>query len=587
MILFRGPPLDSEVGIGALTMGGLLDDVTARHADREALCFHESGRHESGRHPDESRPHQSGSGQPESGQPQSGQPGFGRPDSGPSGAEHDDVVVRWTYEELGARSLRFAKALAAAGVGKGTRVALLMGNRPEWVEAAFGVALAGAVLVPVNTLFEAPEIEHVLHHSDSAVLVYQERLASHRYHDQVQAMLPGLPYLTTLACLGTSSYDEFLRAGDAIDDDVARRRAASVSPHDDALVVYTSGSTGKPKGVLHAQRAAALQSWRFARHLCADPTRRVWSAFPFFWTAGYCMVMGGTLAAGACLVLQELFEPGDALALLQAERVTSPHAWPHQLAALESHPDYATTDLSAVNQVDAFTSIGRHPTVMADDSFSPRAAYGLTETFTIISSVPADTPAVHREGHEGTILPGNVVRIVDAGTGEEQPANMPGEIRVKGPTLMKGYVKVAPEDVFDTEGFFATGDAGFVDDEGRLHWVGRTSDLIKTGGANVSPVEIDNELLRHPGLHSALAVGVPHPTLGEIVVVCVVAQPGCDVDEDGVRDFLRGRLASYKLPRRVLFFAEDELTLTGNAKIRADELRKLATERLARSENAF
>ncbi len=544
MTLFRGPPLESEPGIGALTMGGLLDEVVARHAEREAVCFHGEG---------------------------------------PEGA-----VVRWSYAELGTRARRFARALAAAGVGKGTRVALLMGNRPEWVEAAFGVALAGGVLVPVNTLFEPPEIEHVLRHSDSAVLVYQERLASHRYHEQVRDMVATLPYLTTLACLGTGSYDDFLAAGDEIDDDVFRGRADEVSPYDDALVVYTSGSTGKPKGVVHAHRAPALQSWRFGRHLCLDPGLRVWSAFPFFWTAGFCMVMGATLAAGACLVLQELFEPGAALELLESERVTNPHAWPHQLAALENHPDWVSRDLSAVRHVDSFTAFGRHPTVtIEEDAWSPRAAYGLTETFTIISSMPADTPAAERAGHEGMILPGNVVRIVDAETGHEQQAGAPGEIRVKGPTLMKGYVKVAPEDVFDTDGFFATGDAGFVDDEGRLHWVGRTSDLIKTGGANVSPVEIDNELLRHPGLLSALAVGVPHPTLGEIVVVCAVAQPGAEIGEDGVRDFLRGRLASYKLPRRVLFFAEDELVLTGNAKIRADELRKLAIERLARSENAF
>jgi fatty-acyl-CoA synthase len=245
-------------------------------------------------------------------------------------------------------------------------------------------------------------------------------------------------------------------------------------------------------------------------------------------------------------------------------------------------------DLSAVTHTDSFTPIGRHPTVkMEQDWWSPRAAYGLTETFTIVTSTPADTPPAEREGHEGAVLPGNTIRIVDAATGEAQPAGAPGEIRVKGPTLMKGYVKVAPEDVFDADGFFATGDAGFVDEMGRLHWVGRTSDLIKTGGANVSPVEIDNELLRHPGLASALAVGVPHPTLGEMVVVCAVAQPGSGVDEGGVRDFLRGKLASYKVPRRVLFFDEDELVLTGNAKIRADELRRLAVERLARSENAF
>ena len=157
-------PLRPRPGIGALTMGGLLAEVAARHTGREALCFHD-------------RVPRAGS------------------------RRRSGEVVRWSYAELETRARRFAKALAAAGVGKGTRVALLMGNRPEWVEAAFGVALAGGVLVPVNTLFEPPEIEHVLRHSDSAVLVYQERLANHRYHEQVRSMVADLPYLTTLACL--------------------------------------------------------------------------------------------------------------------------------------------------------------------------------------------------------------------------------------------------------------------------------------------------------------------------------------------------------------------------------------------------
>ena len=147
---------------------------------------------------------------------------------------------------------------------------------------------------------------------------------------------------------------------------------------------------------------------------------------------------------------------------------------------------------------------------------------------------------------------------------------------------MLGYVKVAPEECFDEDGFFPTGDAGFVDGEGYLHWAGRTTDMIKTGGANVSPVEIEETLLRHPGLKRRWRSGVPHQTLGEMVVVCAGrAQHGAAVDEDGVRDFLRGRLAAYKMPRRVLFFDEDELSLTGNAKIRGDELRKLAMQRLS------
>ncbi|HLX87785.1 MAG TPA: class I adenylate-forming enzyme family protein [Acidimicrobiales bacterium] len=534
---FAGPPLETEAGIGSLTLGGLLRETAARHRDREAIAF-------------------------------------------PTG---DGGVERWDYGRLEAESRKLAKALVAAGVDKGTRVALLMGNRPEWVAACFGVALAGGVLVPLNTFYEPRELAQVLGHCDAALLLSQHRLGHHDYEAQLGAITGQLPHLRRHLTLGTPEYDAFLRTGDAISDAALADRSDAVSPYDDAVIIYTSGSTGMPKGVLHAHRPCALQSWRFAQQLRLDPSVRVWSAFPFFWTAGFCMVMGATLAAGGCLVLQELFDPGEALALLESERVTSPHAWPHQLAALEDHPSWEGTDLSSLRHVVEFTSFGRHPTVHVGDVWSPRAAYGLTETFTIISSLPADTPASEREGNEGIILPGNVVRIVDRETGVPLPAGAPGEIRVKGPTLMKGYLKVAPEEVFDTDGFFPTGDAGMVDDEGRLHWLGRTDDLIKTGGANVSPVEIETELLHHPDLHSALAVGVPHDTLGQVVVVCAVAHPGRPVDEDGVRAFLRGRLASYKIPRHVLFFDEADLVMTGNAKIKVEELRRLATARLALS----
>jgi acyl-CoA synthetase (AMP-forming)/AMP-acid ligase II len=219
--------------------------------------------------------------------------------------------------------------------------------------------------------------------------------------------------------------------------------------------------------------------------------------------------------------------------------------------------------------------------VHVDDTWSPRAAYGLSETCTIISSLPADTPRDIREQSQGAILPGNAVRIVDRDTGDALVAGVIGEITVKGPTLMLGYVKGLPEQCFDEEGFFHTGDAGYVDDDGHLHWTGRMTEMIKTGGANVSPVEIEETLLRHPALWAALAVGIPDEKLGEVVVVCAVAHDGVHVDEDDVRSFLRGRLAAYKIPRRVLFFDERELSLTGNAKIRADELRKLAMSRLA------
>jgi acyl-CoA synthetase (AMP-forming)/AMP-acid ligase II len=557
---FRGPPAETEEGIGALTLSGFLLEVTRRYPSREALVFH----------------------------------------------DRDGAVVRWRYRDLEREARRVARSLLAGGAAKDTRIAILMGNRPEWVAAAYGVALAGAVAVPLNTYFEPPELDYVLRHSDVQFLLTQDRLLGHAYVEQLAALCPELfdaapgelrssrfPHLRQVAVVGLDAsrgaaepWDAFLQSGEAVADTVVDACAAEVTPADHALIIYTSGTTATPKGILHPHRGPALQCWRFAQQLRLDPSVRVWSAFPFFWSAGFVMVMGATLAAGGCLALQEHFEPGEALRLLETERVTSPHAWAHQLAELEDHPDWPKADLSAIRHCEAFTSFGRHPSVHVEDAWSPRAAYGLSETCTIISSLPADTPREIREASQGAILPGNAVRIVDRDSGALLPAGTIGEITVKGPTLMLGYVKVLPERCFDEDGFFHTGDAGYVDDEGYLHWTGRINEMIKTGGANVSPVEIEETLLRHPGLKSALAVGIPDEKLGEMVVVCAVAHEGADVDQDDVRGFLRGRLASYKIPRRVLFFDEHELSMTGNAKIRAEELRKLAVSRLSVAERS-
>jgi acyl-CoA synthetase (AMP-forming)/AMP-acid ligase II len=291
------------------------------------------------------------------------------------------------------------------------------------------------------------------------------------------------------------------------------------------------------------------------------------------------MIMGATLAGGGTLVLQERFEASEALRILSAQRVTAAHAWPHQQAAMEDHPTWLSTDLSSLRQVEAFGPFGRHPSVQAADPWTARAAFGLTETFTIISSDPADTIQDGDDIHSGHILPGNSIRIVDPSTGVAQPSGADGEIWVKGPTLMKGYVKQGSG--VDDNGWFHTGDAGFVDANGRLHWTGRTSDLIKTGGANVSPTEIEEVLVRHPKLKVGLAVGVPDPLLGELVVVCAVAHEGAVVSEADIQSFLRGRLASYKIPRRVLFFQDADLAFTGSAKVRVDALRALAGARLS------
>jgi len=177
-------------------------------------------------------------------------------------------------------------------------------------------------------------------------------------------------------------------------------------------------------------------------------------------------------------------------------------------------------------------------------------------------------------------LPGVTLKIVDPFTGVVVPRGEDGEICVKGPTLMLGYLGVPLAETLDDEGFFRTGDGGHLDETGRLYWEGRLSDIIKTGGANVSPLEVDEVLGSHPEVKVSHTVGVPHDTLGEVVVSCVVLQDSADLEAEEVRKFLRERLASYKVPRHVLFLREDELVLTGSAKIKSSDLRELAAKRL-------
>ena len=279
-------------------------------------------------------------------------------------------------------------------------------------------------------------------------------------------------------------------------------------------------------------------------------------------------------------MLQSTFIAEEALQLMEREKVTLPVAWPHQWKQLEEAANFASTDLSSLHYVDPSTPLGRHPTVQTDWQ-EPMAAYGNTETFTISSIFPSGTSRERINKSHGEPQPGNVFKIVDPLSGAVVPIGERGEIAVKGPTLMLGYLGVPLADTLDDEGFFRTGDGGYVDAANRLYWEGRLNDIIKTGGANVSPIEVDSVIAGCPGIKVVRCVGVPHDTLGEIVVACVVPFENAQVDEGAVRDFAREKLASYKVPRRVVFVREDELALTGSAKIKLSELRGLAQQRLA------
>jgi fatty-acyl-CoA synthase len=516
-----------------------------------------------------------------------------------------DAGVEWSYAALEREARALAKGLIGAGVGKGERVALLLGNRPEWAAAWLATGLVGAVAVPVNTLASGAEIDWILRHADVSMLLLQPSLASHRYLDDLLARhpalaagapgalrSPALPQLRRIACFGLAEARgavlpaaALAAAGAGVSDTLLEALAAEVVPGDDALVIYTSGTTERPKGVVHLQRTPLIQSLRFASLMGMAAEDRVFTSQPFFWTAGICMSLGATLAAGACLVLQETFEPGRALELIERERITTVHAWPHQEKALGEHPDAARRDLRSVRKTRWSSPLAKLAGLEAD-RWGVDASYGLSETFTVVSMLPADTPAEVRAASSGTPLPGMELRIVDPTSGEPLAAGEPGEIAVRGVTMMRGYHKVPREHTFDADGWFRTQDGGSIDADGHLHWTGRLSNLVKTGGANVSPLEIEGALRAYPGLRAALAVGVPHPTLGEALVLCAIADPdaGAAPDGEAIRAFLRERLAAYKVPRRILFFAPGELAYTGNQKIQVGPLREAALARLAAEE---
>ncbi|CAN7247716.1 AMP-binding protein [Phenylobacterium sp. LjRoot219] len=551
--IVRGAPLSEEPGLGSLTLSGFLREVTGRFAEREALVHR-------------------------------------RPDG---------TVERWSYSQLWDRSVEVAKALVAGGLGKGERVGVLMTNRAEFLASVFGTALAGGVASPLSTFSTPHELEHLVASSACSVLLLERQVLKKDFAQilcdldpAIAGTAPGglasarFPFLQHLAMIDAEAplgaietWADFLRRGAEVSSTQLEARAATVAPADPGVLFFSSGSTNKPKGILSAHRGVSIQLWRMRRQQGLGEGVRTWTANGFFWSGNFSMVVGGTLAAGGSLVLQRTFQPEEALALMAAERVSFLFAWPHQWAQLEDARNWAEVDLSALKYVDADGPIARRPEV-STTWIEPRHAYGNTETFTLSTGYPANTSRAEAGDSHGPPLPGNTLKIVDPLTGVVTPRGARGEVAIKGPTLMLGYLGTPLDETLDDEGYFRTGDGGYVDEQGRLFWEGRLNDIIKTGGANVSPVEIDSVIQEHAGVKVSQTVGVPHETLGELVVTCIVPQDGAALDEAAVRDFAKEKLASYKVPRRVLFFAEGDLQLTGSAKVKTSDLRALAAKRL-------
>jgi fatty-acyl-CoA synthase len=561
--LVRGAPLLGEKTLGALTIDGYAREIARRHAEREALVMWT-----------------------------------------PQGR------VSWTYSQLLERSIEVAKALIAAGVRKDSRVGILMTNRPEYIATMFGIGMAGAVTVSLSTFSTSSELEYLLQAGAVSVLLYDRQVLKKDFGAILTELEPSLetaprdklasnkfPFLHRLVALDAvtqapsaprpdsacvETWLEFIAGGTNIRTELVDARAASIFPSDIGAIFFSSGTTNLPKGTIHSHRALAIQWWRWQRIFDLDTVNypvRAWTGNGFFWSGNISMIVGMALTTGGAIVLQPVFSADEALDLLEKEHVSFPNGRPHQWARLQESPKWATADLSSLHYIPYATVLRTHPTVKTDWEGCP--AFGTTETLTINTAVEANTPLEQYRGSYGKPLPGNILKIFDPSTGRIVPRGERGEIAIKGPTLMLGYIGKPTEETFDEDGFFCTGDGGYVDDQGYLFWEGRLTEMIKTGGANVSPIEVDTAISTFPGVKRSMTVGVPDEMLGEKVVACIVPQADTTLDTGEITHFLKKRLASFKVPRDILFFREDELAITGSGKVKFRLLRELAARRLA------
>ena len=486
----------------------------------------------------------------------------------------DGVELR--YAEFGIEVDRLARGLTALNLQPGDRVALWMSNLWEWVVAQFAVTRCGAVLTPLNTRLRSDDLAHALRDSGARVLITQDHGGSFSYLETVQGLLankrlPALEHVVVARAKGGlerpfMAWDDVIAQG----QQCRSRPQPSTDPQQLAYILYTSGTTSLPKGVM-LSHANLNNAFRLSQHIgLGDKTLLT---FPLFAITGCHNAVLGSLLVGAGLVLQERFEPVDAIALIERYRCVSVGAIVTVLPALLQAPNFSHERVASLRHLGVFPRRPQH--VPLFEAFgnvqSVSVGYGMTETAGPLTFNNDMDDAGLRD--EGRPWPGNRLRIVDS-QGNDVPDGTDGEILASSPQVMLGYFNQpeATAKALDADGWLHTGDIGRRDASGRITWVGRASDVYKSSGFNVAAAEVEAYLSSHPGIAEVAVIGVPDPEKGEVGAAFVIAQPGQALDAVHVREFCSGHIASYKIPAHVVVLETFPKTTSG--KVRKIELRK-------------
>ncbi|MBI4420388.1 MAG: AMP-binding protein, partial [Gemmatimonadetes bacterium] len=484
---------------------------------------------------------------------------------------------RLTYAQVDAEAQALAVALADLGLDAGDRIAVDLPNRPEWVVTLLACARLGAMVVPLNPSLGYHELKYQLRHAEVNLAVANPGPGGLEYLDVFEDLIGELPDLQYLLTVGGEDMwydDRVLRFSDVVARGLGREPnppAAAGAPTPLAIL-YTSGTMGKPKGVVLSHQNLVLSALNSADALRLTPDDRVLAAVPLFTVFGVHVVLTA-LVSGATLVLQERFEPGESLNLIERERATVFHGVPTMFQLLMRDPSFESRNLSTVRTgIIAGSPVADELVRRVRRWNDVQIAYGLTETGPTVSITRFDDPPEARDRTVGRPAPGVEVKVVDVTTGALHGPEAVGELAVKGPGVMSGYHRMPLETKrsFTPEGYFLTGDLAIVDEEGYVTIVGRRKEMIIRGGHNIYPRELEDVLRLHPAVDDACVVGAPHEILGEAVCACVVPLEGAIVTGDELKEFCREHVADFKVPDLVRFF--DSFPLTGSGKVKRREL---------------
>jgi fatty-acyl-CoA synthase len=493
--------------------------------------------------------------------------------------------LRLSYAEFDAQVDQLARGLIAAGLGIGDRVGIWSPNRVEWALVQYASAKAGVVLVNVNPAYRVHELRYALAQSGCKMLIAPAQTRTSNYRAMVDEVSGELPGLQRSVFFDTDSWGALSAGGDSVPVEQLRERSAQLDASDPINIQYTSGTTGFPKGATLSHHNILNNGYFVGEGCGITEDDRICVPVPYYHCFG--MVMGNLAATshGACVVLpSEQFEPAAVLDAVQSEACTALYGVPTMFIAELDHPDFPGYDLSSLRtgiMAGAPCPIEVMRKVIDRMHMSEvTICYGMTETSPVSTQTGATDDLEHRTATVGSVMAHVEIRVADPETGRTLPRGTSGEFQTRGYSVMLGYWDDPGRtaEAIDSARWMHTGDLAVMAEDGYVKIVGRIKDMIIRGGENVYPREIEEFLYTHPEVADVQVIGVPDERYGEEIMAFVIARDGAEVDPEALREFCRGKIAHFKVPRYISLCAEFPMTVTG--KVQKYKLREQAIEDL-------